>query len=209
MKLNPRFSSLATTTICAFTFLFAATTVPAVAARTQSVVGTLETENGATISVNGKTVGNGAQLKVGDVIVTTGESVKVAIGSGLEYVIEAGSQVRITRSHDGKVSFQIITGDVHTVGGNSGGDDYVGLPYIGAFGFGNLQSGFPSTGGGSSSTAGKVPVVNQKGVVIGYAVTDAFGRVVAFTDVNGNVLAYTPPNGTPTSKVFGKGATLL
>ena len=209
MNLNSRLSSLATTILCAFTFLFVATTAPAVAAKKERVVGTLETENGVTISVNGRTAANGAELRCGDVLETTGDSVKVALGSQGEYVVDAGTRVRLTCSSGGKVNLLVVYGGVHPVGSDHD-NDFIGLPYIGAFGFGNLQSGFPSTGGGpQSSSSGRIPIVNSKGVVIGYALTDALGRVVGFTDPSGKLLASTPPNGTPVSKVFGPGAVLL
>jgi len=191
--------------LCAFTFLFAAASAPAATAKKEKAVGTLETEGGTTIRVNGKTAGNGTELKCGDVIETANKSVKVAIASGLEYVIDAGTKVRLTCSSSGKVSLLVIYGGVHPVG--TAEDSFEPLPWMAAFA--NANSSFPSTGGGSQSSSGKIPIVNASGAVIGYALTDSLGRVVAFTDASGKLLASFPPNGTPVSSVFGPGATLL
>ena len=94
--------------------------------------------------------------------------------------------------------------DVPVIVENSGtgGDP---LPFLGAFGFGNFS--FPSIGGGSAAN-NRLPITNASGVVIGFAITDGSGRIVAFTDVQGNVLAVGAPNGTPVSSIFGPGAII-
>jgi hypothetical protein len=203
MNLIPRLSSLAATMLCAFTFLFVATTAPAVAAKKEKVVGKLETENGVSIRVNGKTTGNGGELKCGDVLETASESVKVAFASGLEYVIDAGTKVRLACTPNGKVTLVVIYGGVHPVGVEH--DPLPDLPWLAAFG--NANASFPSTGGGFPAATGKIPIY-VGGTVVGFALTNSFGQVVAYTDPSGKLLASFPPNGKPVSSVFGQGATI-
>lgn len=199
--MNPRFSFLVTT-LCAFTFLFATATAPAAPAKKERIVGTVKIEGGGSVRINGKTAPSGAQLKCGDLIETT-ESVIASLASGKEYVIEPGSRVRLVCSGNGPVRFLVIFGGIHPVG--TGDDTIDPLPYLAAFGFGNYS--FPSIGGGTSATTGKIPIFNASGVVIGYAVTDSNGKVIYYTDLSGKVLALSGPNGTPVSSVFGAGAT--
>ena len=201
MNLIPRLSSLATT-LCAFAFLFATPGAQA-APKKEKVVGSVKIEDSGTVRINGKTEGSGATLRCGDLIETT-NSVIASLASGQEYVIDAGSRVRLVCSGNGPVKFLVSFGGVHPVG--TGVDDTIDpLPYLAAFGFGNFS--FPSIGGGNSATNGKIPIFNASGVVIGYAVTNSNGRVIAFTNLTGGVLSIPGPNGTPVSSVFGPGAT--
>ena len=199
-----RFSFLVTTTLCAFTFLFAPASVSA-APKKEKVVASLKTEAGITIKVNGKTSGNGAALRCGDVLETANESVNVVLGSGPEYVIDPGTKVRLTCSPSGRVGFLVSYGGIHPV---DGVEPYTPLPWIPAFA--NANSSFPSTGGGGAATnTGKIPVVNANGVVIGYALTNSSGQVVGYTDVTGRLLASFPPNSQPLSPIFPPGAVIL
>lgn len=199
MNLNPRLSFLAST-LSALAFLLATPLAPAAPPKRERAVGTVKIENGGTIRINGQTAGNNAVLRCGDLIDTT-EAVIASLG-GKEYVIHRGSKVRLVCVNNGPVRFLVIFGGVHPVGDE---DDTVDpLPYLAAFGLGNFH--FPSIGGGSSALNGKIPIYNANGVVIGYALTDSNGKVIAYTNVSGGVLAFPGPNGTPVSSVFGPGA---
>lgn len=138
----------------------------------EKTVGTVKIEGGGSVRINGKTAGNGASLSVGDLIETT-ESVTVTLASGVEYVIDPGSRVRLTRDHSGVVRLLVIYGGVHPVGA---GDDTIDpLPFLAAFGFGN--SSFPSIGGGNSSNSNVVSVVLPSGAI---AFFDSTGKFVRF-----------------------------
>lgn len=200
MSLNPRLSFLATI-LCAFAMLFATPVAPAAPAKKERIVGTVKIEGGGTVRINGKTTQSGATLRCGDLIETT-ESVIVSLTSGKEYVIDPATRVRLTCTGNSPVRFLVIYGGIHPVG--TGDDTIDPLPYLAAFGFGNFS--FPSIGGGTSADTGKIPIFNASGAVIGFAVTDSNGRVIAFTNTTGGVLAVPGPNGTPVSSVFGPGA---
>jgi hypothetical protein len=145
MNLNRRLSFLATI-LCAFAFLFATGTPAFAAKKKEKTVGTVKVEGGGSIKINGKTAGNGAELKCGDTIETGNEPVDVALEGGKEYTVDPGTKVRITCSPTGAVALLVIYGGVHPVGGDA---DYLQpLPWLAAFANGN--SSFPSIGGGAS-----------------------------------------------------------
>jgi hypothetical protein len=198
MNISPRISFLVTT-LCSIAFFFASST-PASAAKPQKVVGTVKAEPGVTVTINGSTAEDGAALRCGDVIVTT-QGVTGVFNVGPAYIIDPSTKVRIVCNGNGPVSLLVVYGGVRPV---DGGDDvFEQIPYNAALGVGNNT--FPSIGGGGDSSFGKIPIL-KNGVVVGYALTDANGKVVAFTNVVGGVLSVPGPNGTPVSRVFGAGA---
>lgn len=201
MTLNSRLSFL-TTALCSLAFLFSAP-VASAAKKPERVVGSVKIDGNSTALINGKTAGSGAVLRCGDLIETS-VRVQADFTDGPSYIIDPGTRVRLTCNGPGsRVQFLVSYGGIHPL--DSVDDDFEQIPYNPALGVGNGT--FPSIGGGPSSTTGKIPIFNSQGVVIGYALTDANGRVVAFTNTTGGVLAVPGPNGTPVSSVFGAGAT--
>ena len=214
MNLTPRLSQLVATVLCALALIFSTTHA---SAQDSPVIGTLTFARGCTVLVNGQKQASGYQVHAGDVIKTSARcKAQVRLTDGGSLVINAGTRVRIYLEGGSLVSAVLIGGvnyvpsttpgpnDVPVIVENSGtGADP--LPFLGAFGFGNFS--FPSIGGGSAAN-NRLPITNASGVVIGFAITDGSGRIVAFTDVQGNVLAVGAPNGTPVSSIFGPGAII-
>ncbi len=148
MNLNRTLSLLATT-LCAFAFLFTTATASAAPAKP---AGTVKAEGSVTVKINGKTAGNGAEVKIGDYLETGSESVNVLLVSGQEYVIDPGSKVRFVKSANGAVAILVLYGGIHLVGSES---EYVDpLPWLAAFANGN--SSFPSIGGVGGRTISTV-----------------------------------------------------
>ena len=214
MNLTPRLSQLVATVLCALAMIFSTTDA---SAQDSPVIGTLTFARGCTVLVNGQKQASGYQVHASDVIKTSARcKAQVRLTDGGSLVINAGTRVRIYLEGGSLVSAVLIGGvnyvpsttpgpnDVPVIVENSGtGADP--LPFLGAFGFGNFS--FPSIGGGSAAN-NRLPITNASGVVIGFAITDGSGRIVAFTDVQGNVLAVGAPNGTPVSSIFGPGAII-
>ena len=172
-----RLSSLATTLLCAFTFLFATASAPA-APKKEKVVGTLKTEHGTTILVNGKTLGNDAELRCGDLVETGSESVKVTLVAGKEYVIDPRTRVRLTCTANGPVKFLVLFGGIHPVDGSDDSNE----PFpIGGFPIGGSLSGNiagTSNGGGGAGAAG--PTTTKFIPGRGVALLDSFGTIIRF-----------------------------
>ena len=214
MNLTPRLSQLVATVLCALALIFSTTDA---SAQDSPVIGTLTFARGCTVLVNGQKQASGYQVHAGDVVKTSARcKAQVRLTDGGSLVINAGTRVRIYLEGGSLVAAVLIGGvnylpsttpgpnDVPVIVENSGtGADP--LPFLGAFGFGNFS--FPSIGGGSAAN-NRLPITNASGVVIGFAITDGSGRIVAFTDVQGNVLAVGAPNGTPVSSIFGPGAII-
>ena len=125
--------------------------------RAAKSVGSVQLTGGATVKINNKTAGKGAEVKIGDVLETGDESVTVTLASGLQYVIEAGSKVRITRAPNGEVALLVIYGGVHPVDGPA--EFVANLPWLPAFGNGNAS--FPSIGGVGGRTVSTVLPTGQ------------------------------------------------
>ena len=215
MNLTPRLSQLVATVLCALALIFSTTDA---SAQDSPVIGTLTFARGCTVLVNGQKQASGYQVHAGDVIKTSARcKAQVRLTDGGSLVINAGTRVRIYLEGGSLVSAVLIGGvnylpsttpgpnDVPVIVQQGDSDSIESLPYLGAFGFGNFS--FPSIGGGSAAN-NRLPITNASGVVIGFAITDGSGRIVAFTDVQGNVLAVGAPNGTPVSSIFGPGAII-
>ena len=156
MNLNRPLSFLATM-LCAFAFLFATGTPAFAAKKKEKTVGTVKIEGGGSIKINGKTAGNGAELKCGDTIETGDAPVQVSLEGGKEYTVDPGTKVKITCSPNGAVALLVIYGGVHPVGGDA---DYLDpLPWLAAFANGN--SSFPSIGGVGGKTISTVLPTGQ------------------------------------------------
>lgn len=167
-----RLSSLATTLLCAFTFLFATASAPA-APKKEKVVGTLKTEHGTTILVNGKTLGNDAELRCGDLLETGSESVKVTLVAGKEYVIDPKTRVRLTCVANGEVRFLVIFGGIHPVDGSD--DSNEPFPIAGSLS-GNIAG--TSNGGGGAGADGPTTTRVLPGGQIG--LFDSLNRFIRF-----------------------------
>ena len=140
------------------------------AKKKEKTVGTVKIEGGGSVKINGKTAGNGAAIAIGDTIVTgSGASVKLTLSSGKEYIIDAGSRIKLLDDGKGGVRLLVVYGGSHPAEGSNESIDP--LPYIGAFGFGN----FPSTGGGNSSNGNVMSVVLPSGAI---AFFDSAGNFV-------------------------------
>ena len=158
--------------LCAFTFLFSAGSASA-APKKEKVVGTLKTEHGTTVRVNGKTLGNGAEVHCGDILETGSESVDVLLLTGKEYVIDPGTRVRLACTNNGPVRFLVIFGGIHPLDGPE--EPYEPIPYLPGF-FGNFSG--TSNGGGGAGAQG--PTTTRFIPGHGVALFDSFGTFIRF-----------------------------
>lgn len=203
--MNLKSLSRLATTFCAAAFLLIPAVASAKPAKKEKVVGNMKIERGTTVLVNKIPVSTGADVRCGDLIETNPtEDVILTLPSGEQYMIDPATRVRLVCSGNGPVQFLVIFGGVHRLGEISGLDP---LPFFSAFGSGNTA--FPAFGGGGSTSNSRIPIKNAAGQIIGYAVTDSQGNIVAFTNANGQILSLASgnPNGNSLSGVFGPGAT--
>ena len=178
-----RLSFLATAALCALPFLFPAesaaqtgTFIPAsggAAKKKEKTVGTVKIAGGGSIRINGRTAGNGAAVKCGDVVETGSEPADVALNGGKEYVIDPRTRVRLSCTGDGQVKFLVIYGGIHPLG--TGDDPNDPLPYLPGFN-GNFSGS--SIGGGGSGAPG--PTTTKFIPGRGVALFDSFGTFIRF-----------------------------
>ena len=157
-----RFFTLVTTSLCAFTFLFATADAEAAKAKPKAV-GTLKVSGGKKVLINGKPAGNGTVVMTGDTVEnTTGQTVTITGPTGTVR-IEPDTKVIFFVGINGLVQYAVLfgkvttTGDIASAAGDTTDGDFANTNYYTpALGFGN--SGFGATGSGGSSSSGGTPV---------------------------------------------------
>ena len=181
-----RFFTLVTTSLCAFTFLFATADAEAAKAKPKAV-GTLKVSGGKKVLINGKPAGNGTVVMTGDTVENNTSQAVTITGPAGKVTIEPNTKLIFFVGINGLVQYSVIYGEVSSSGNlasNSSGDtdgDFANTnSYTPALGFGNSGFGGGSSGGQSSS--GGVPITQVL----------ADGRIAFVDSITGAFIHYAP-----------------